>query len=86
MLGFYRWHLVKWFAALLLVVGMSWLALDYFVPAPPSKFAIATGARDQTYEAIGKRYRDILARSHVDVELRLTNGAADNIKLLNDPA
>jgi TRAP-type uncharacterized transport system substrate-binding protein len=85
MLGFNRWHLFKLFAALLLIVGMSWLALDYFVPAPPSKFTIATGAKDQTYEAIGKRYRDILARSHVDVELRPTNGAEENIKLLNDP-
>jgi TRAP-type uncharacterized transport system substrate-binding protein len=85
MLGFNRWHLVKLFAAVLFIVGISWLALDYFVPAPPSKFTIATGAKDQTYEAIGKRYRDILARSHVDVELRLTNGAGDNIKLLNDP-
>ena len=26
----------------------------------------------------------VLARSHVDVELRLTNGAGHNIKLLND--
>jgi TRAP-type uncharacterized transport system substrate-binding protein len=85
MLGFNRWHLFKLFAALLLIVGMSWLALDYFVPAPPSKFTIATGAKDQTYEAIGKRYRDILARSHVDVELRPRNGAEENIKLLNDP-
>ena len=85
MLGFNRWHLFKGLAAILCIVGMSWLALDYFVPAPPSKFTIATGAKNQTYEAIGKRYRDILARSHVDVELRLTNGAAENIKLLNDP-
>ena len=72
MLGFSRWGLAKGLAALLCIVGLSWLALDYFVPAPPSKFTIATGAKDQTYEAIGKRYRDILARSHVDVELRLT--------------
>jgi hypothetical protein len=85
MLGFNRWHLFKGLAVILCIVGMSWLALDYFVPAPPSKFTIATGAKDQTYEAIGKRYREILARSHVDVELRLTNGAVDNIKLLNDP-
>ncbi len=85
MLGFNRWGLVKGLAAVLCIVGMSWLALDYFVPAPPSQFTIATGAKNKTYEAIGQKYRDILARSHVDVELRLTNGAADNIKLLNDP-
>jgi TRAP-type uncharacterized transport system substrate-binding protein len=84
-LEFDHWHLLKGLAAILCIVGMSWLALDYFVPAPPSKFTIATGLKNQTYEAIGKRYREILARSHVDVELRLTNGAVDNIKLLNDP-
>ena len=86
MLGFNRWHLFKGLAVILCIAGMSWLALDYFVPAPPSKFTIATGLKNQTYEAIGKRYREILARSHVDVELRLTNGAVENVKLLNDPA
>ena len=85
MLGFNRWHLFKGLAVIVCIVGMSWLAVDYFVPAPPSKFTIATGLKNQTYEAIGKRYREILARSHVDVELRLTNGATENIKLLNDP-
>ena len=65
--------------------GPELARLDHFVPAPPSKFTIATGAKNQTYEAIGTRYQRILARSHVDVELRLTNGAGDNIKLLNDP-
>lgn len=85
MLEFSRWGLAKGLAAALCIVGLSWLALAYFVPAPPTKFSIATGAKGQTYEAIGQKYRDILARSHVDLELRLTNGAGDNINLLNDP-
>jgi hypothetical protein len=42
--------------------------------------------KNQTYEAIAKKYRETLARSHVVLELRLTNGAAENIQLLNDPA
>ena len=50
MLGFNRWHLFKGLAVILCIVGMSWLALDYFVPAPPSKLTIATGAKNQTYE------------------------------------
>jgi TRAP-type uncharacterized transport system substrate-binding protein len=85
MFGYNRWALVQGLTAVLCILGLSWLALDHFVPAPPSKFTIATGAKNQTYEAIGMRYQRILARSHVDVELRLTNGAGDNIKLLNDP-
>jgi hypothetical protein len=86
MLGFNRWHVLKGLAAILCIVGIASLALSYFIPAPPSNFTIATGAKNQTYEAIGKRYQEILARSHIGVELRLTNGAVDNIKLLNDPA
>jgi hypothetical protein len=86
MLGFNRWHLFKMFAATLCVVGTCSLLLMYFIPAPPSKFTIATGVKNQTYEAVAKRYREILARSHVDLEVRLTNGAAENIKLLNDPS
>jgi TRAP-type uncharacterized transport system substrate-binding protein len=85
MLGFNRRHFAKGLAALLCVVGISWFALNYFIPAPPSKFSIATGARNQIYQAIGNRYREILARSHVDLHVSLTNGAAENIALLNDP-
>lgn len=85
MLGIGRWHLFMGLFALFCAVGAVSLALIYFFPAPPSTFTIATGAKNQTYEAIGKRYQEILAGSHVGVELRLTNGAVDNIKLLNDP-
>jgi TRAP-type uncharacterized transport system substrate-binding protein len=86
MLGLGWSGLLKALAATLCILAVVSLVLIYFFPAPPSKFAIATGAKNQTYETIGKKYRDILARSHVGVELRLTNGAVDNIKLLNDPA
>jgi TRAP transporter TAXI family solute receptor len=85
MLGLRRVRLLKWLAAVLSTVGLSWLALDYFVPAPPAEFTIATGSPNQTYEAIGKRYREILARSHVKVEVLNTPGAVENLKLLNDP-
>ncbi len=83
--GFNRWHLLKGLAAILCIAGIVSLALIYFIPAPPSKFAIATGARNQIYQSIGNRYREILARSNVDLEVRITNGPVDNIKLLNNP-
>ena len=84
--GHGRWYLFKVLAAILCIVGIVWLGLAYFIPAPPAKFAIATGQRNQIYQAIGNRYRDILARSHVDLEVKLTKGAVENIELLNDPA
>jgi TRAP-type uncharacterized transport system substrate-binding protein len=85
MLGFNRWHLFKGLALMVCILGTSWLVLDYLVPTPPAEFTIATGSPNQTYEAIGKKYREILARSHVKVDVRNTPGAVDNLKLLNDP-
>jgi TRAP-type uncharacterized transport system substrate-binding protein len=85
MIGLSRWQLMKGLAAILCVVGVSWLALDYFVPAPPAQFTIATGSPNQTYEAIGKKYQEILARSRVKVEVLNTPGTVENLQLLNDP-
>ena len=85
MLGLGWSSLLKGLAAILFALGIVSLALLYFFPAPSSTFSIATGGRNQIYQAIGNRYRDILARSHVNVEVKLTNGAVENISLLNDP-
>jgi hypothetical protein len=86
MLGLGWSGLLKGLAAILFALGIVSLALLYFFPAPSSAFSIATGGRNQIYQAIGNRYRDILARSHVNVEVKLTNGAVENISLLNDPS
>jgi TRAP-type uncharacterized transport system substrate-binding protein len=84
MLGLNRWHLSFVLAAILGGAAMVWLALAILIPAPPKKIAIATGQRNQIYQAIGNSYRTILARSGVDVDVRLTNGAVENLALLND--
>ena len=85
MLGFNRWHLSIVLAAILGGASIVWLALEILIPAPPKKITIATGQRNQIYQAIGNSYRTILARSGVDVDVRLTNGAVENLALLNDP-
>ena len=84
MLGYTRNHLLGLLAAIVTVMANASLLLMYFIPAPPSQFLIATGRSHQIYEGIGDQYREILARSHVDLDIRLTNGAQDNIRLLND--
>src|SRR6516162_5138611 len=84
MLGLSR---LRYFVGLVAVVGVlvaSWLALVYFFPAPPSKIMIATATEGSTYELLGNRYKAILARSKVEVTVRLTNGAAENLRLLQD--
>jgi len=84
MLGL-RWSgLFKGLAALLCIVSISWLALDYFIPAPPSKISIATAFKGGAYELFGYRYRETLAESHVDLDVRLTKGSVENLRLLQD--
>jgi TRAP-type uncharacterized transport system substrate-binding protein len=86
MLGLSRWSLLKGLAAILCIFGIVSLALIYFIPAPPSKITIATSFKGGHYVDLFSRYQEILARSHLKVEQHLTKGAAENLKLLNDPA
>jgi TRAP transporter TAXI family solute receptor len=84
-LGLSRRQLIKGLAAIVCIVAISWLALDYFIPAPPTEFTIATSFKGGHYVAVGRRYQKILERFHVKVDLRSTDGAVENLKLLQDP-
>jgi TRAP-type uncharacterized transport system substrate-binding protein len=86
MLGCNRWHLFEVLALILCIAGISWLALGYFIPAPPSQIAIAGSFKGSHYNFVTAQYKEILARSHVIVDPRLTEGALDNLRLLKDPA
>ena len=66
---------------MLLVV--AYFALD---PTPPKKVVLATGPEQSAYAEFGKRYAEALKRRGITVELRNTQGAAENLRLLLDPA
>jgi TRAP-type uncharacterized transport system substrate-binding protein len=85
MLGYSRWQLLKGLAAVVGIVSIISLALIYFIPAPPSTVTMATAFKGSSFEYYGRRYREIFARSHVQLELRETDGAVENVKLLQDP-
>jgi len=85
MLGYSRWQLFKGLAAAVGIVSIVSLALIYFIPAPPSKVTMATAFKGSSFEYYGQQYREIFARFKVDLELRPTSGALENIKLLQDP-
>jgi len=82
---FGRAQLLKGFVAVCGVIGIVSLALMYFIPAPPSKVVMATAFKGASFEYYGRQYREIFARSHIDLQLRETAGAVENIKLLQDP-
>src|SRR6516162_7126653 len=72
-------------AAAVFVLGAASLALIYFIPTPPSKVVMATAFKGASFEYYGRQYREIFARYNVDLELRETAGAVENVKLLQDP-
>src|SRR5215510_2156454 len=59
--------------------------MAYLIPAPPSQITIATSPEGEHYHVLGTRYQGIIAGSEVKVELRETDGAKENLRLLNDP-
>ena len=69
------------------VLALALLALAYWVldPTPPNKVVLATGADQGAYAEFGKRYAQILKGYGVTVELRSTQGAAENLQLLRAP-
>ena len=66
-------------AAVLLVLAYLWLD-----PTPPKRVVLATGVEQGAYSEFGKRYASWLARHGITVELRHTQGAAENLALLRD--
>ena len=79
MLGFSRWQLFKGFAAAVGIVSIVSLVLIYFIPTPPSKVIMATAFKGSAFEYYGGQYREIFARSHIELELRETAGAVENV-------
>ena len=63
-----------------LLAGAYWL----LQPNPPRKLVLATGVAQGAYDEFGKRYAAQLARHGITVELRPSQGSADNLALLQD--
>ena len=66
-------------AAVLLALAYWWLK-----PTPPKRVVLATGVEQGAYSEFGKRYAAALAKHGIKVELRSTQGAAENLALLRD--
>ena len=69
----------------LLVVAGLWSAINAFSPLPPRTVTMAAGVEGGAYYQHAQRYREILARSGIDLKILATAGSLDNLKRLNDP-
>jgi TRAP-type uncharacterized transport system substrate-binding protein len=74
-------------AALLALIALAlWGAWRALEPTPEKRLRIATGPEQGAYEAFAQRYRPLLERHGIRVELRRTAGSTENLALLRDPA
>ena len=69
-----------------LLAGLClWVSLRYLDPIPPRRIVIASGPTTGLYHHFAERYRKALAAEGVILEERITDGAAENYRLLLDP-
>jgi TRAP-type uncharacterized transport system substrate-binding protein len=64
------------------LLGVAYWLLD---PTPPKQVVLATGQDQGAYAEFGKRYAQILKENGIEVRLKRTAGAAENIALLKEP-
>ena len=66
-----------------LIIASLVFAVWYFLkPAPPSRIVMSTGVAEGAYAKFGKRYAEALARDGVEVVLRPSAGAIENLDRL----
>ncbi|MFQ5944567.1 MAG: TAXI family TRAP transporter solute-binding subunit, partial [Anaerolineales bacterium] len=68
--------------ALLIVIVGFWVAYQFVQPAPPHTIVMSTGGKDGAYYLFAQRYRDILARDDITLEIRTSAGSVENIERL----
>ncbi len=75
--------IVLWLA---LVGAALWLAVAWLDPTPDKQLVIATGPEQGAYAEFADRYLPHLRTHRLAVELRPTQGSAENLALLRDKA
>jgi TRAP transporter TAXI family solute receptor len=68
----------------LLIVALCF-ALGYIVlPPPPGSLTLSTGVEGGAYALFGERYREILSREKVRLDLLASSGSVENMRRLSD--
>jgi TRAP transporter TAXI family solute receptor len=72
---------IFWPAILITLLGFI-VAYQFVEPAPPRRITIGTGDPSGAYYAFAQRYRELLAKEGITLEIRSTAGSVENVKLL----
>ncbi len=85
MLGYTRLHLFAAMSFLAALIAVIWIAMGFVFPPPPPKVDFASSYFGGHFQALAQRYKSILVRSGVTLNIIATDGSGENLKLLNDP-
>lgn len=84
-----RWLSIDLWLFMVLLAGLAvlgwWAVVKFVQPAPPRHIVMTVGPEGGGYEGFAAQFKEILARDDIELELRPTNGAQQDLKLLNDP-
>jgi TRAP-type uncharacterized transport system substrate-binding protein len=69
---------------IVLALFLLWAAYVWLKPNPPKKVVLATGPEQGAYAEFGKQYAAELKRYGIEVVLRSTAGANENLRLLKN--
>jgi TRAP-type uncharacterized transport system substrate-binding protein len=70
---------------LLSIVGI-WVAIRFVRPAPPNSITITSGPDGSVFRNTAEKYRSILARNGITVQILPSKGSLENLQRLNDPS
>jgi uncharacterized protein len=74
---------LKIFGPATVIASVGFLVTYQFVaPAPPRNIIIGTGSPKGAYFAFGKKYSELFAKENIALEVKITAGSAENLKLL----
>jgi len=70
---------------LLVVVAAFAIAARFVRPAPPTRLVMTAGTEGSAFRIYAERYRKILARNGITLEILPSGGSVENLKRLSDP-
>jgi uncharacterized protein len=70
---------------ILLVIALLGLAYWYVEPQPPRTLVMATGPDNSDYDQFGAKYKALLAKHNIRLELRQSAGSRENLESLLKP-
>jgi len=79
------WRIAFLISSIAIIFAALYVAYRLIDPLPPHHLVIAASTAGSGYDNIAKRYGTVLARHGVELEIRHSAGAVEDLNLLRDP-